>query len=66
MCVWGGVPILQYVNGTIIYMEHDMETIINMKLFLCLFEQLSNLKINFHKSELFCFGCAKEEEDNYM
>ena len=36
-----------------------------MKLILCLFEQLSGLKINFHKSELFCFGKAKEEVDQY-
>jgi hypothetical protein len=48
----------------IIFMEHDMEKAINMKL-ICNFEQLSWLKINFHKSEPFCFGCAKEEDNNY-
>jgi hypothetical protein len=31
-----------------------------MKLVLCIFEQLSGLKINFHKSEIYCFGKAKE------
>jgi hypothetical protein len=36
-----------------------------MKLLLCIFEQLSGLKINFHKSEIFCFGRAKEVEDQY-
>jgi hypothetical protein len=36
-----------------------------MKLILCFFEQLSGLKINYHKSEIFCFGKAKDEEDNY-
>uniref|UniRef100_A0A8I6WF16 Reverse transcriptase zinc-binding domain-containing protein n=1 Tax=Hordeum vulgare subsp. vulgare TaxID=112509 RepID=A0A8I6WF16_HORVV len=36
-----------------------------MKLILCLFEQLSGLKINFHKSELFCFGKAKDEQNTY-
>ena len=36
-----------------------------MKLVLCMFEQLSGLKINFHKSEIFCFGKAKEVEDQY-
>ena len=36
-----------------------------MKLILCIFEQLSGLKINFHKSEIFCFGKAKEVEDQY-
>jgi hypothetical protein len=46
-------------------MEHDLEKAVNMKLILCIFEQLSGLKINFHKSEIFCFGKAKEVEDQY-
>jgi hypothetical protein len=33
-----------------------------MKLFLSAFEQLSGLKINFHKSEIFHFGEAKDYE----
>jgi hypothetical protein len=36
-----------------------------MKLLLTSFEQLSGFKINFHKSELFCFGAAKFYEQNY-
>ena len=36
-----------------------------MKLVLCLFEQLTGLKINFHKSELFCFGRANEKQEAY-
>jgi hypothetical protein len=32
---------------------------------LCLFEQLSGLKINFHKSEVCCFGEAKELENDF-
>ena len=61
----GGVSILQYADDTILFMEHDLAKARNMKLVLCLFEQLSRLKINFHKSELFCFGKAKEEQDAY-
>jgi hypothetical protein len=37
-----------------------------MKLILSTFEQLSGLKINFHKSEIFCFGKAKEHEVFYL
>jgi hypothetical protein len=33
-----------------------------MKLLLSAFEQLSGLKINFHKSEIFCFGEANDYE----
>ena len=37
----------------------------NMKLVLCLFEQLSGLKINFHKSELFCFERSNDDQEAY-
>jgi hypothetical protein len=36
-----------------------------MKLLLCAFKQLSGLKINFHKSEIFCFGEAKYSIAHY-
>jgi len=36
-----------------------------MKLLLSVFEQLSGLKINFHKSEIFCYGEAKQYETEY-
>jgi hypothetical protein len=61
----GGVSILQYADDTIIFLDHDLEKDLNMKLILCIFEQLSGLKINFHKSEIFYFGKAKEEEEQY-
>jgi hypothetical protein len=40
----GGVSILQYADDTIIFMEHDLQNALNMKLMLCIFEQLSGLK----------------------
>jgi hypothetical protein len=46
-------------------MEHDLEKAQNLKLILSAFEQLSRLKINFHKSELFCFGDALNEVNAY-
>ena len=54
----GGLSILQYADDTILFMEHDLDKAVNLKLILSAFEQLSGLKINFHKSELFCFGEA--------
>jgi hypothetical protein len=62
----GGISILQYADDTILFMDHDLDKALNMKLILCIFEQLSGLKINFHKSEVFCFGKAKEVEDEYI
>jgi hypothetical protein len=61
-----GLSILQYVDDTIIFLDHDFEQAKNMKLLLTVFEELSGLKINFHKSEIFCYGGAKEFEDDYM
>jgi hypothetical protein len=37
-----------------------------MKLILCIFEELSGLKINFRRSEVFCFGKAKDVENDYI
>ena len=62
----GGIFILQYADDTILFLEHNLEKAQNMKLLLYAFEQLSGLKINFHKSEIFYFGEAKEFEDQYM
>jgi mannosylglycoprotein endo-beta-mannosidase len=60
-----GLSILQYADDTVIFMSHDVAKVINMKLILSTFEQLSRLKINFHKSEIFCFGKAKDPEEFY-
>ena len=62
----GGLSILQYADDTILFMDHDLEKARNMKLLLSAFEQVSGLKINFHKSELFCFGNAQDHLDQYV
>ena len=60
-----GLSILQYADDTILLMDHDLDKARNLKLLLCAFEELSGLKINFHKSELFCFGKAAELAPEY-
>jgi hypothetical protein len=60
-----GISILQYADDTILFMDHDLNHAKNPKLVLSVFEQLSGLKINFHQSELYCFGKAKEHERKY-
>jgi hypothetical protein len=59
-----GLSELQYVD-TIIFLDHDLEKGKNLKLLLCAFEKPWGLKIIFHKSELYCFGQAKEMQDQY-
>jgi hypothetical protein len=60
-----GLFILQYADDAILFMEHNIEKARNIKLLLSAFEKMSGLKINYHKSELFCFGQAKDEESQY-
>jgi hypothetical protein len=55
----GGLSILQYVDDAKKIMQYDLEKARNLKFILAAFEQLSHLKINFHKSELFFFGKAQ-------
>jgi hypothetical protein len=59
------LSILQYADDTIIFLDHDQSSARNLKLLLCAFEKLLGLKINFHKSEIFCFGEAKDMHDAY-
>jgi hypothetical protein len=61
----GGLSILQYADDTILFMDHNLEKAHNLKLILAASEQLSGLKINFHKSELFCFGDAQDDAALY-
>jgi hypothetical protein len=61
----GGLSILQYADDTILFMEHDIKKARNLKLILSAFEQFLGLKINFHKSKLFCFGKVQDETHLY-
>ena len=49
-----------------LFMDDSIEEAKNMKLILTTFEQLSGLKINYHKSELYCFGNVKQAHDSYV
>jgi hypothetical protein len=46
-------------------MEHNMEKSLNMKPIMCIFEELSGLRINFQKSEVSCFGKAEDALEDY-
>jgi hypothetical protein len=57
------------VRSTIRYyhinLEHDLEKTVNMKLILSIIKQLSGLKISFQRVGFYCFGKAKELEEEY-
>lgn len=52
----GGVVSLQYADDTLLFLDNDIHKARNLKWFLSLFEQLSGMRINFHKSDLYCIN----------
>jgi hypothetical protein len=61
-----GLSILQYADDTILFLDDDFERAKGLKVVLNAFEKLLGLKINFHKSELFCFGETRERSGDYV
>ena len=61
-----GLSILQYADDTILFLEDNIEQAKNLKLVLSAFENLSGLKINYHKSEVFGMGEVKGKTNNYI
>lgn len=47
-----GIISLQYADDTILFLDNDEQHLRNLKGTLALFEQISGMRINFHKSEL--------------
>jgi hypothetical protein len=57
----GGVISLQYADDTILFSDADEEHLRNLKGALVLFEQISGMRINFHKSKLIPLNLDVEE-----
>jgi hypothetical protein len=60
----GGVISLQYADDTILFLEPDIHMARILKWILTCFENLSGLRINYHKTDLMTINlseaCAKE------
>jgi hypothetical protein len=61
-----GLSILQYADDTILFLDDDFQKAKGLKLVLSAFEKLSGLKINFHKSGLFCFVETRDRTGEYV
>lgn len=61
----GGLELLQYADDSISLLEDGFENARNLKFVLCIFEQISGLKINFHKIEVYCLGETVDMEKEY-
>jgi hypothetical protein len=57
---------LSIFQTQILFKEHDLKKASNRQLILSVFEKLLDLKINFHKSELFCIGGSQDEATWYV
>jgi hypothetical protein len=57
----GGVVSLQYADDTLLFLENDPQVTLNLKWILTCFEQISGMRINFHKSELIPINIESEE-----
>ena len=58
-----GIPLLQYADDTLFFMEGAMEEAKNLSALLDVFADCSRLRINRDKSEFIGFGMSREEED---
>ncbi|KAK1693140.1 hypothetical protein QYE76_009837 [Lolium multiflorum] len=58
----GGISHLQYADDTLILIQNDEQSILNLKFLLLCFEDMSGLKINFHKSEVIVLDAHAEEQ----
>src|SRR3954466_6577998 len=48
----GGIVCLQYADDTLLFLEPNESIAVNLKWILTCFEQISGMRINYHKSEL--------------
>ena len=54
--VEGGLTHLQYADDMILFIEDTAQDITNLKFILFCFEEMSGLRINYNKSEVFVIG----------
>lgn len=61
----GGVTCLQYADNTILFVDNNHETAVNLKWILSCFEQVSGMRINYCKSELIPINMEPNEVDPF-
>jgi hypothetical protein len=54
---------LQYADDTVVLIQNEEDTIVNLKLILYCFESMSAMKINYHKSGVYVIGESKAKRE---
>jgi hypothetical protein len=57
--VEGGLTHLQYADDTVLFIQHTEDDMINLKFLLFCYEELSGMKINYIKSEVYTVGLSE-------
>ena len=60
-----GVISMQYADDTLLFLNKDMAQVMNLKWLLSCFEQVSGLRINFHKCELVPINVSQDEAQDF-
>ncbi|WVZ81652.1 hypothetical protein U9M48_029031 [Paspalum notatum var. saurae] len=61
--VEGGLTHLQYADDTVLFLEDSVDEIRNIKFILFCYEEMSGMKINYKKSEIFTVGLGEEDRE---
>jgi hypothetical protein len=56
---------LQYANNTLLFLEHNERAAYHLKWLMICFEQISDMKINYYKSDLTPMNLNEEEIQMY-
>jgi hypothetical protein len=57
----GGILSLQYADDTILFASADFSQLSNLKYVIMWFEQISGMRVNFHKSEIITLNLEVED-----
>jgi hypothetical protein len=60
-----GVINLQYADGTLLFLDNDVEKGCHLKWLMACFENLSGIKINYHKSDMTAINLDEGEINQF-
>jgi hypothetical protein len=56
-----GIVSMQYADDTLLFLKNNLDKVVNLKWILSCFEQMSGMRINFHKCDLIAINVEEEE-----